>query len=173
MLNAILGLPIQLIEGYKGTSNIRLAAEAGEVDGGCWTWASIRSTWKKGLDSGLVNVVLQVNAKKASDIPNVPNAIDYAKTQEAKQLIEADIHAPSAILRAYALPLGTPKERLTVLGDAFMATMKDKDFAAEISKASLELNPLSGAEAENIARRLYHADANLTEKLREILVPKK
>ena len=52
MLKATLGLPIQLIEGYKGTSNIRLAAEAGEVDGGCWTWASIRSTWKNGTRFG-------------------------------------------------------------------------------------------------------------------------
>jgi len=173
MLKATLGLPIQLIEGYKGTSNIRLAAEAGEVDGGCWTWASVRSTWKTGLDSGLVNVVLQVNAKKASDILNVPNAIDYAKTQDAKQLIDAGIHAPSAILRAYALPPGTPKERLNVLRNAFTATMKDKDFVAEINKASLELNPLSGAEVENVARKLYQVDANLTGKLREILVPKK
>jgi tripartite-type tricarboxylate transporter receptor subunit TctC len=173
MLKATLGLPIQLIEGYKGTSNIRLAAEAGEVDGGCWTWASIRSTWKKGLDSGLVNVVLQVNAKKASDIPNVPNAIDYAKTQETKQLIDTGVHANSAILRAYALPPGTPKDRLNVLRDAFMATMKDKDFIAEITKANLELNPLSGIEVENIVRKLYQVDANLAGKLKEILVPKK
>ena len=36
ILKAALGLPIQLIEGFKGTSNIRIAAEAGEVDGGCW-----------------------------------------------------------------------------------------------------------------------------------------
>ena len=36
-LKAALGLPIQLIEGFKGTANIRVAAEAGEVDGGCWT----------------------------------------------------------------------------------------------------------------------------------------
>src|SRR5215208_4669306 len=50
MLQASLKLPLQLIEGYKGTSFIRIAAEAGEVDGGCWTWASIRSTWKKGID---------------------------------------------------------------------------------------------------------------------------
>ena len=52
MLKAALKLPIQLIEGFKGTSNIRIAAEAGEVDGGCWTWASIRTTWANGLDSG-------------------------------------------------------------------------------------------------------------------------
>jgi tripartite-type tricarboxylate transporter receptor subunit TctC len=173
MLMATLGLPIQLIEGYKGTSFIRIAAEAGEVDGGCWTWASIRSTWKKGIDSGMVNAVLQMNAKKASDIPNVPNAIDYAKTAEAKQLIEAGIHAPSAILRAYALPPGTPKERLTILRDAFVATMKDKEFVAEITKANLDVNPLTGAEVESIARKLYQVDSSLVGKLREILVPKK
>jgi tripartite-type tricarboxylate transporter receptor subunit TctC len=173
ILRSTLDLPIQLIEGYKGTSYIRIAAEAGEVDGGCWTWASIRSTWKKGIDSGLVNVVLQVNAKKAPDIPNVPNAIDYAKTTEAKQLIEAGVHAPSAILRAYALPPGTPKERLNILRDAFMATMKDREFATEIAKANLELNPLSGTEVESTVRKLYQVDSSIGGKLKEILVPKR
>jgi tripartite-type tricarboxylate transporter receptor subunit TctC len=173
ILAAALGLPIQLIEGYKGTSNIRLAAESGEVDGGCWTWASIRSTWKKGIEAGQVNIVLQINAKKASDIPNVPNAIDYAKSPEARQLIESGIHANSTILRAYALPPGTPKERLSLLRNAFMATMKDPEFAAELKKADLDLNPLTGAEIESTVRRLFQLDAGMVAKLKDILVPKK
>ena len=74
MLKATLGLPIQLIEGYKGTSNIRLAAEAGEVDGGCWTWASIRSTWKRGTRFGTRERCLASQCEESSDIPNVPNA---------------------------------------------------------------------------------------------------
>jgi tripartite-type tricarboxylate transporter receptor subunit TctC len=173
MLQATLKLPIQLIEGYKGTSFIRVAAESGEVDGGCWTWASIRSTWKKGIDSGEVFPVLQINGKKAADIPQVPNAIDLAKSPEAKQLIEAGIHASSAILRAYTLPPNTPRERLTVLRDAFNATMKDKEFLAEIVKANLEIDPLTGSAVEGIARKLYQVDQNLVAKLKEILVPKK
>jgi tripartite-type tricarboxylate transporter receptor subunit TctC len=173
MLQATLKLPIQLIEGYKGTSFIRIAAESGEVDGGCWTWASIRSTWKKGIDSREVFPVLQINAKKAADIPQVPNAIDFAKSAEAKQLIEAGIHASSAILRSYALPPNTPRERLAILRDAFNATMKDKEFAAEIVKANLELGPLTGSEVEAIARKLFQVDQSLVGKLREILVPKK
>jgi len=173
MLQATLKLPIQLIEGYKGTSFIRIAAEAGEVDGGCWTWASIRATWKKGLDSGQVFPVIQINAKKAADIPHVPNAIDHAKTPEAKALLEAGIHGPSAILRAYALPPNTPKDRLNVLRDAFNATMKDKEFQAEITKANLELEPLTGTEVEAIARKLYQVDQGIVGKLKEILVPKK
>lgn len=173
MLQATLKLPIQLIEGYKGTSFIRIAAESGEVDGGCWTWASIRSTWKKGIDSGQVTPIIQVNAKKAPDIPNVPNAIDHAKTAEAKALLEAGVHAPSAILRAYALPPNTPKDRLNILREAFNATMKDKEFNAEIVKGNLEIDPLTGSEVETIARKLYQVDPSLIGKLRDILVPKK
>ena len=71
------------------------------------------------------------------------------------------------------MPPGTPKGTFELLRDAFNATMKDKEFVAEIIKANLELNPLSGAEVESIARKLYQVDANLTGKLREILVPKK
>jgi tripartite-type tricarboxylate transporter receptor subunit TctC len=173
MLQATLNLPIQLIEGYKGTSFIRVAAESGEVDGGCWTWASIRSTWKKGLDSGEVYPVLQINGKKAADIPQVPNAIDHAKTAEAKQLIDAGIHASSAILRAYALPPNTPKDRLAILRAAFNGTMKDPEFLAEIKKSNLEVEPLTGAEVEAIARKLYQVDQKLVGKLKAILVPKK
>ncbi len=86
ILQATLKLPIQLIEGYKGTSFIRVAAESGEVDGGCWTWASIRSTWKKGIDAGEVFPVLQINGKKAADIPQIPNAVDVVKTAEAQTI---------------------------------------------------------------------------------------
>jgi hypothetical protein len=49
MLAATTALPIQLVAGYKGTSEIRLAAESGELAGGCWTWDSIRSTWSKAI----------------------------------------------------------------------------------------------------------------------------
>ncbi len=172
VLRAALHLPIQLIEGFKGTSNIRVAAEAGEVDGGCWTWASIRTTWANGLESGMVKAIIQVNAKKAADIPNVPNAIDYAKTPDARVLIESGIHAPSAILRAYALPPGTPKNRVEVLRNAFNATMKDGEFLAEMKKSKLEINALTGVEVDSIVKKLFQMDGKSVAKLRDILVPK-
>ena len=173
MLQATLKLPIQLIEGYKGTSFIRVAAESGEVDGGVGPGRPFAPPGKRASTPDEVFPVLQINAKKAADIPQVPNAIDFAKSAEAKQLIEAGIHASSAILRAYALPPNTPRERLSILRDAFNATMKDKEFAAEIVKANLDLGPLTGAEVEAIVRKLFQVDQSLVGKLREILVPKK
>lgn len=172
VLKAALNLPIQLIEGFKGTSNIRVAAEAAEVDGGCWTWASIRTTWANGLESGTVKAIIQVNAKKAADIPNVPNAIDYAKTPDARVLIESGIHAPSAVLRAYALPPGTPKSRVDVLRNAFNATMKDAEFLAEMKKSKLEINSLTGTEVDGIVKKLFQMDAKSVAKLRDVLVPR-
>ncbi len=172
VLKAALGLPIQLIEGFKGTANIRIAAEAGEIDGGCWTWASIRTTWANGLESGMVKAIVQVNAKKAADIPNVPNAIDYAKTPDARVLIDSGIHAPSAILRAYALPPGTPKGRLEILRSAFDATMKDPEFLAEMKKSKLEVNPLTGREMDAVVQKLFQMDTKTVARIRDVLVPK-
>ena len=45
LIQASTDLPIQIIEGYGGTAIIRLAAEKGEIDGGCWAWQSIKPTW--------------------------------------------------------------------------------------------------------------------------------
>ena len=172
VLKAALNLPIQLIEGFKGTSNIRVAAEGGEVDGGCWTWASIRTTWASGLESGMVKAIVQVNEKKAEDIPQVPNAIDFARTPDARLLIESGIHAPSAILRAYALPPGTPKGRVDLLRNAFNATMKDAEFLAEMKKSKLEINALTGAEVDAFVKKLFQMDAKNVAKIRDVLVPK-
>lgn len=171
VLKTALGLPIQLVEGYKGTSQIRLAAEAGEVAGGCWTLESVKVTWRKALESGLVNMVLQLGPKKHPEFPNVPNAIDYAKTDDARMLIETAVHHPGAILRAYALPPGTPKDKMDLLGKAFATTMQDPTLVAEADKAGLGINPLPGTEVEKIVASLFKLQPSQVSRLKEVLMP--
>ena len=115
ILKAALGLPIQLVSGYKGTAEIRLAAEAGEIAGACWAWDSMKVTWRQALDAGDAVPVLQVVAKKFSDLPNVPLAITLAKTDEARQLIKTGIQNPAAFAHPLALPPGTPKDHELIL----------------------------------------------------------
>lgn len=173
ILKIALGLPIQLIEGYKGTSQIRLAAEAGEIAGGCWTWESIKVTWRKGLESGNVNVVLQLNPKRHPDLPNVPNAIEYAKTDEGRMLLEAAVHNPGAVLRVYALPPGIPKDRVDLLRKGFATVTKDPGLLAETNKAGLAINPLSGAEVEKIVASFFKLQPAQISRLKEVLLPQK
>lgn len=173
VLIAVLGLPIHLIEGYRGSAKIRVAAESGEIAGACWSWESVKVTWREALESGQVNVVLQLSPARHPDLPNVPNAIEYAKTKEGRQLLQAAVHDPAVMLRAYALSPRTPKDRVAILRKAFMDTMKDAEFLAEIKKAGLAINPLSGEEVEKIVTRLFKLPAAQIAKIKEILLPTK
>ena len=169
LLKAALGLPIQLVTGYKGTAPIKLAAESGEIDGSCWAWESIKVMWRQGLDAGNVNIVLQAVPKAISDLPKVPVAIELAKTEETRKLIQAGIHDTAAITRPYALPPGTPKDRVQLLRRAFRETLQDKDFLAEAIKSKLDIDPVSGEEVEKIVAGLFKLDAATVAKLSEIL----
>src|SRR5215467_12517547 len=101
VLKEVLGLPVQPIPGYKGTAEVRLAAEGGEVAGGCWGWDSVSVTWRKALDSGDAVVVLQANRKSHPELANVPQAIKFAKSEDGRKLIEVGIHSDSDIVRTY------------------------------------------------------------------------
>ena len=85
-------LPVRVIDGYKGTSDIRLATESGELAGSCLSWDSYKTTWRKAIETGDVNVIIQVMPKKHPELANVPLAMDYAKTDEAKRLIKHGAH---------------------------------------------------------------------------------
>jgi tripartite-type tricarboxylate transporter receptor subunit TctC len=172
ILRATLDLPIQLVEGYKGTAEVRLAADAGEVQGGCWAWESVKVTWAKGVQSGDVNPIVQMTAKKLPDLPNVPLALDLAKTEEARVLLKAGAIDPSAIVRVYVTTPRTPKDRVQILRRAFMNTLTDPDFIAEMKKSNLEINPLSGDQVRKIVDDLFRLNPTLLAKLSKILSTK-
>ena len=169
VLAAAIGVPLQVVTGYKGTAEIRLAAEGGEVAGGCWGWESIRSTWRKGIESSDVAVVVQTAPQPASDLPSVPLAMSFAKTDEARRLIKVGIQDASAITRAFVVTRGTPKDRVQILRKAFMDTLKDPEFLAEAQKLKLDVDPLSGEDLERTVHGLFTLDPAFLAKLKEIL----
>lgn len=170
ILKEATGLPAQLVSGYKGTADIRVAVDSGEVAGLCGlSWASARVTWRKQLETGDVVVVLQSAPKTHPDLPNVPLSINLAKTEMGRKLIQAGIHDTSVITYLYSLPPGTPKERVQILRRAFEGTMKDSDFLAETTKANMEINSVAGEDLEKIVNGFFELDAAVVNKLKEIL----
>jgi tripartite-type tricarboxylate transporter receptor subunit TctC len=165
IIRATLGLPIQLASGYKGMSDIRLATESGEVAGTC---LAFRTVWQKALDAGEVIPMVQVAPKPDPVYPKVPLAINLAKTEEARKLIEVGVHDDSATSLTYTLPPGTAKDRVALLRHAFLDTMKDSEFLAEMKKATLDVDPVPGAEVEKIIHDHFKLDAALLGKLKDI-----
>ncbi|MBI2359656.1 MAG: hypothetical protein HYV04_12280, partial [Deltaproteobacteria bacterium] len=166
---ATVGLPIQLVSGYKGTAEIRLAFNSGEVHGVTNAWESFKASWPKELAAGAVVIVLQAIPRRHPELPNVPLVIDFAKTDEARKLIQTGVHDYAAVARPYVLPPGTPKERVQILRKSLMDTMKDPEFAGEAKKARLDIQPLSGEELAAIVARTFKLDPELVERLKEIV----
>jgi tripartite-type tricarboxylate transporter receptor subunit TctC len=172
LLKTALNLPLEVVEGYKGGAEARLAVESGEVDGLCASWQATKVTWRSQMQAGKIHVVLQATLKPHPELKNVPLAINYAKTDEARTLLRVadNVHVYQF---PYSVPPGTPSERLQLLQQAFVKTLRDPDLLAEAKKADLEIEPIDGATTTKTFLGLYELPPSLIAKLKELLVPKR
>jgi tripartite-type tricarboxylate transporter receptor subunit TctC len=172
LVKAALGLPLELVEGYKGGAEARLAVENGEVDGLCASWQATKVSWRSQIESGKIRVVLQATLKSHPDLREVPLANNYAKTEEARTLLKVadNVHVYQF---PYSVAPGTPKDRLQMLQQGFMKTLRDPELLAEAKKAQLEVDPIDGPTTAKTFAALYELSPSLVGKLKEILIPKR
>jgi hypothetical protein len=121
------------------------------------------------LDSGDVHIVLQALRKPHPDLPKVPVAISYAKSDEARQLIEVGIHDAADIARPFVMPPRTPKEHVRIMRQAFIRTLKDPAFLAEAEKTKLEVDPVTGEDLEKIVAGIFKTNPQVLAKLKDVL----
>lgn len=171
LLQAALELPMRLVEGYAGTAKVRLAAESGEIDGGCWAWESIKPTWARGLQAGDVHIVVQSIEKSHPELKNVPLAIQFAKTEEARALLGVANGPYSQGARPYTVPPGVPQDRLELLQKAFMATLRDPDLLKEAKKSQVDIDPVDGPTLAKMMAGLYEFRPEFKAKLTALLIP--
>ena len=69
--------------------------------------------------------------------------------------------------RPFVAPPNVPADRVAVLRQAFMDTMKDKDFLAEADKMQLEINPVSGEEVEKLVKDVYATPPDVIAKAKQ------
>lgn len=172
LLAAATDFPLQLIEGYKGTADIRAAAETGEVDGTCaFGWQSAKVTWANALRTRQVHVVLQTMLEPHPELKGVPLAHQYAKTDEGKKLLRmaSELYGKQ---RLYSLPPQVPEERVRTLQKAFISTLKDSQLVAEAEKAKLEIDPVDGPAIEKMVNGLYEIEPAILNRVKQLLESK-
>ncbi len=167
VLNGILGTHFKIVAGYPGGNDVVLAMERGEVQGRCgWSWSSVKSTHKSWIDENKMVVLVQLSLNKHPELPDVPSVIDFAKTDEQRTILKM-IFARQVMGRPYVSPPNLPADRVAVLRQAFMDTMKDKDFLAEADKTQLEVNPVSGQDVEKLVKDIYATPPDIVAKAKE------
>jgi tripartite-type tricarboxylate transporter receptor subunit TctC len=73
--------------------------------------------------------------------------------------------------RPYFLPPGVPADRVQALRRAFDATMKDPEFLADAKKLSLEIDPITGEQAQELIAKVLRTPAPVAERVRKALEP--
>ena len=168
VLANVLGFKIKVIAGYPGGSEVDLAMERGEVGGrGTMSWTSFKARQMHWLTENKVSILYQQSMEKHPDLPNVPLALDLAKNEADRQLLEV-MMVPLLFGRPYMVPPETPRDRVDALRKAFDATMIDKDFIADAEKAKLEVEPVSGVKMEELLKKAYATPKPILDRLAEV-----
>ncbi len=155
VLNHFIGTKFQIVYGYKSGSDISLALERGEVLGRLgWSWSSIKSRAADLLRDKKMRVFVQMGLKPAPDLPGVPMALDYAKSDADRRAMEI-IFAPTTIGWPAAMPPGVDPKTVNIFRAAYDATMKDPAFLKDTKRRRLPVAPVTGVEIHKLLDRIY------------------
>ena len=167
--NNLLGTKFKIVHGYDGSTAVDLAVERGEVDGEAGKdWTTIMSSRPHWVTEKKINILLQMGMEPHPDLASVPMAIDLAKTQEDRLIMEM-IFAKYGMARPFLMPPGVPLERLEAVRQAFDDTMKDAEFLAEALKLNMEISPVRGRDVEALVTKIMTAPADLAARARGAL----
>ncbi len=164
LYNAVLGTKFKIILGYNGTADIGLAIERGEVQGiGDWSWSSLKKQKPNWIREKQINILLQSGLKNLPDLPDVPNALDFAKTESDRKVLELFFTQKTAA-RPVIAPPGLPADRLKILRTAFAALAQDREFLADAEKSNLDVDPMSGEEVDKIVDLIAAAPPDVVDR---------
>ncbi len=168
MLNKMLGAKFTVVSGYQGTAQIRIALQRREVDGLCTNWDSVLATQKdlvdgKG-DDRLTPFILhaRVPEAEAKGVTLVSEAIKDDNHLRAYRAYMAQMEYS----RPFTVAPNTPKDRLELLRCAFKATLTDGEFLAQADRLRLDINYVSGEEAEKWVAEVLSLPPQLKDELK-------
>jgi tripartite-type tricarboxylate transporter receptor subunit TctC len=168
-MNNVLGTKFKLVKGYNGTKDLNLAMQRGEIQGFCGTFLdSVRSSNPEWLREGTIHIVVQMALKKSPELPDVSFVMDYAKTEEQRQLLSL-VFGWMIMPRAFGAPPDIPADRAAALRQGFADTMKDKAFVADAEKVGIEIDPVTPAEMNAFLADAYKTPKPLVERVYQLL----
>lgn len=173
LMKEALNANLRIVSGYKGTADVRMALDGGEVEGFFNTWTSMKVTSIDKVKSGEWVVLAQLSETPLTDliVPNVPTIPMIARSEEQRLLLKYGTSTPNEFGKVYVLPPGVPADRAQALEAAFERAMKDKDLLAEANKGRLEFSPLMGATVHKLVVEFLGMPAEIRTKLQTVLKP--
>jgi tripartite-type tricarboxylate transporter receptor subunit TctC len=144
VMNYAFGTQMQVVLGYSGSAAFNLAVQRGETDGALTTWNNVRNSHADQLRDKKIRVIFHVSLSRNPELPDVPLALDMAKNDDDRALMEF-MSSSAELGQSFIAPPEVPAPIVAALRRAFDATMQDSDYIKLSQQAGNVLNPMNGA----------------------------
>ena len=172
IMNSLLGTQFKQIPGYKGTAQIFLAMERGELTGMYGNYDTIAKRRPQWVKEGRLVFLAQLGVGRDPLLPNVPSMQELAPNATDKAMFS--LLAKSRILgKVFITPPGIPAHSLAALQKAFAATMKDPAFKKVIRKIKKVVNPRTWQESMALIAGTLDAKPEVVARVRKFVKPRK
>lgn len=171
LLNALIGTHFKIITGYPGNADILLAMDRGEVQGVAdWSWSNIKARRPDYLRDGKIRLLIQTGLVKASDLPDLPLALDFAKNDTDREAMKL-YFAQKTVARPIMAPPDMPADRVALLRVAFDAMSGDPAFRKDATRSRLEIEPSSGQSVDAVIALIGDAPSAVAARLAAAINP--
>lgn len=122
--------------------------------------------------TGFVHHLFQSGSKRDARLPQTPTIfelMDRYKTADAGRRLATVLLGADDMGRPMFGPPGMPADRLKILHDAFVRTMNDEQFRAEVKKRNYEFDPVGGEELEKLAKSVTSQPPEVVDRLKKVL----
>jgi tripartite-type tricarboxylate transporter receptor subunit TctC len=173
LFNEMLGTKWKPLRGYRGSQDIALAMERGELPGFVgWCWECIKADKPHYLTDNSLNLLLQIGIESHPELNKrgVPNALDLIEKPEDKQLYRLAVSSLAYARPFIAPPL--PDDRKKLLRDAFAEMTKDPQFLAMADKQKRTITLMRGEAIEKLIAESYTTPPALVERARRAAAEK-
>ena len=167
LLNSVAATKFKLVGPYPASNDSMLAMERGEVDGAFTSYNTLKVAHQDWLRDKKINILVQYG-EHAAELPDVPFAVDLAKTDEDRALMAFYVSSEQ-IGRAFLAPPEVLPDRVATLRKAYDETMQEPQFLSEIEKSRSEFNPLSGEKLQKLVASASEVSPAVVARIRQIL----
>lgn len=167
-----LGIDLESVFGYKGSSGSRLAVERGETDVIMGTWDSIKRSQGDQIQAGDLIPLVQIGPEPSTDplLKGVPVAETLMKDAPAdiKQVLESS-SKPYAWARPFVAPPNLDPRVAATMRGAFVAALNSPELKAEAQQLKFDVEPVDGTRVQQLVLEYMATPKAIVERLDQMI----
>lgn len=161
-LNKFAGTKFRIVTGYKGTADLNLAMQRGEIEARGGSWVSVELAAPEMITQKKLKPIVFASLSRDPGNKDTPTLAEFVADPRHKQAAEF-LSAEAEFGRAFFLPPGVPAERVAALRKAFEATLKDPALVDDAAKKRLPLDPTSAEDLTRVTARVIATPSDVVQ----------